>query len=171
MESDFLDDGASCVPVTVMEEVTDSCRIAEQAAGKETILLVEDEAFVRKVTGEVLRRAGYLVLSARDSAEAERWHEANRSEIDLLITDVILPGENGRILAEKLRKREGNLKVLFVTGYAEQIGLLNEDGVACLAKPFSSRALLESVRRVFDAKDSREVVRICREWAHVAQAR
>jgi two-component system, cell cycle sensor histidine kinase and response regulator CckA len=164
-----MSDRAICVSVAAIEEVTDSCCIAEQTASKETILLVEDEAFVREVTCEVLRGAGYRVLSAKDSAEAGRQFEANRDGIDLLITDVILPGENGRVLAEKLRKHDENLKVLFVSGYAEQIGLLNEDAVACLAKPFSSRSLLESVRQVLDARG--EVVRICREWAHVAQAR
>jgi two-component system, cell cycle sensor histidine kinase and response regulator CckA len=162
---------ASCVPVVDMEEVADLGCITEQLAGNKTILLVEDEAFVRDVSCEVLRGAGYRVLSARDCEEAERRHEANRGEIDLLITDVILPRENGRVLAERLRERDGDLRVLFVTGYAEQIGFLNEDAVACLAKPFSSQALLESVRQVLDAKDSREVVRICREWADVAQAR
>jgi two-component system, cell cycle sensor histidine kinase and response regulator CckA len=166
-----MSDRAICVSVAAIEEVTDSCCIAEQTASKETILLVEDEAFVREVTCEVLRGAGYRVLSAKDSAEAEQQFEANRDGIDLLITDVILPGENGQVLAEKLRKHDENLKVLFVSGYAEQIGLLNEDAVACLAKPFSSRGLLESVRHMLDIKDSSEVVRICREWAHVAQAR
>jgi two-component system, cell cycle sensor histidine kinase and response regulator CckA len=154
-----------------MEEVIDSRHMPEQTAGKETILVVEDHAFVREVTCKVLQGVGYRVLSARDSAEAVRRHETNRGEIDLLITDVILPGENGRVLAGKLRTRAGRLRVLFVTGYAEQIGLLNEDAVACLAKPFSSRTLLESVRRVLDAKERDEVVRICREWAEVAQVR
>jgi two-component system, cell cycle sensor histidine kinase and response regulator CckA len=167
MGSGFMGDGASCMPAAVVEEVGDSCCIAEKTV-RETILLVEDEAFVREVTCEVLQGAGYRVLSARDSAEAERRY-ATDCNINLLITDMILPGENGRVLAEKLRKRDGNLKVLVVSGYAEQIGLLNEDAVACLAKPFSSRALLESVRRVLDAQDIGEVVRICREWAHVAQ--
>jgi CheY-like chemotaxis protein len=170
MGSGFMGDGASCMPAAV-EEVADSCCVAGQTTSKkETILLVEDEAFVREVTCEVLRGAGYRVLSARDSAEAEQRYETN-CEIDLLITDMILPRENGRVLAETLRKHDRNLRVLFVSGYAEQIGLLNEDAVACLSKPFSSRALLESVRRVLDAQDSGGVVRICREWAQVAQTR
>jgi two-component system, cell cycle sensor histidine kinase and response regulator CckA len=122
------------------------------AVSKETILLVEDEAFVREVTGEVLRGAGYRVFSVRDSVEAKQRHEMNRGEIDLLITDVILPGENGRTLAERLTKQDGKLKILFVTGYAEQIGLMKDDAIACLAKPFSSRALLENVRRVLDER-------------------
>lgn len=167
--SDFMSNGASCVAAVVGEEITpDSFSVREQAMGTETILLVEDESFVREVTCVVLRSAGYRVVSARNSVEAVGRSEANRDEIDLLLTDVILPGENGVVLAEKLRKRDQNLKVLFVTGYGEQISRLNEDAVACLAKPFSIRTLLERVRGVLGAKDSRELVRICREWAEVA---
>jgi two-component system, cell cycle sensor histidine kinase and response regulator CckA len=169
MGNNFMGDGASCVAVAKAEEVADLCCISEHAASKEMILLVEDEAFVREVTCEVLRSAGYRVLSARDSGEAERRLEASRAEIDLLITDIVLPGENGRVLAEKLRKRDEKLRVLLVTGYAEQVGLLNNEAIACLVKPFSSQTLLGSVRRVLDAQNVSEVVRICREWAHVAQ--
>lgn len=162
-----MSDGLSCMPGrTIAEEVTDSYCSHEDRA-KETILLVEDEAFVREVMSEVLRGAGYCVLSAKDSAEAEGWYKAS-SKIDLLITDLILPGGNGRILAEKVRKRK-KLRVLFVTGYAEQLDLPNEDAVECLAKPFSRGALLETVRRVLEEQECDTVARICREWAHVAQ--
>jgi two-component system, cell cycle sensor histidine kinase and response regulator CckA len=153
----ILDDSASCVSsAAVGGEITDSCCIPKPRAGEKTILLVEDEMFVREVTCKVLRGAGYRVLSARDSSVAERWHEVSCDEIDLLITDVILPGENGRVLAEKLRKRNENLRVLFVSGYSEQICLLSAEAVACLAKPFSSQALLHSVRGALYAKDGCE---------------
>lgn len=111
-----------------------------------TILLVEDEAFVREVAGEVLRSAGYRVLAAKDAAEA--WHifEEADPEVDLLLTDVILPGESGRRLAERLRGRNPLLPVLLATGYGEQMG--RETGEPCLAKPFSSEDLLGRVREL-----------------------
>jgi CheY-like chemotaxis protein len=115
----------------------------------ETILLVEDESFVREVTREVLQAAGYQVLSASNAAEATRISEQFESEIDLLLTDVILPGESGRLLGAKLGQKNPRLKILYVTGYAEQMGTKGM-GNDCLAKPFSTDALLRQVRRILD---------------------
>jgi two-component system, cell cycle sensor histidine kinase and response regulator CckA len=122
----------------------------ETRTGAETVLLVEDEVFVREVTGEVLRSAGYRVLSAQNSTEATDLHERHGDKIDLLISDVVLPGENGRELAGKLQERVPRMKVLFVTGYIEHMGTRPQKPMDCLAKPFSSRALLERVRQVLD---------------------
>ena len=93
-----------------------------------TILLVEDESFVREVTCEVLRSAGYRVLPARDAAEAMRFYELRRGNVDLLLSDVILPGETGPALAGTLRKKNPTLKVLLVSGYGEQIAKLEVEG-------------------------------------------
>src|SRR5690349_3389703 len=87
----------------------------------ETILLVEDEDFVRNVTREILRTAGYRVLTAGDSATADRRYEEFGTEVDLLLTDMILPGETGAELAARMRQQKPGLKVLFVTGYPDQI--------------------------------------------------
>lgn len=119
-----------------------------------TILYVEDEAFVREVTVEVLRDAGYQVLEARSAAEAADIFQEWGPEVELLLTDVVLQGETGRVLAAKLRRRNPQLSVLYVTGYAEQMGMrlgANED---CLAKPFSTDVLLERVRRMIDREES-----------------
>lgn len=118
-----------------------------------TILYVEDESFVREVMGEVLRAAGYHVLVAKNAAEAmdsfDRWGEC----VDLLLTDVILPGETGRVLAARFRGKNPRLKVLYVTGYAEHMGMCTTAMEHCLAKPFSTDALLESMRRMIDAPE------------------
>jgi two-component system cell cycle sensor histidine kinase/response regulator CckA len=121
-------------------------------AGAETILLVEDEAFVRDVTCEVLRSAGYQVLAARNAADAVRMYEARPSEVKLLLSDVVLPGETGPAMARRLRREHPELKVLFVTGYAEQMGLLEGKQEEFLAKPFSAEALLRKVRQVLDRR-------------------
>jgi len=139
--------------VETAEEATACCRGAaeEPLAGAETILFVEDEAFVREVAGEVLRSAGYRVLIAKDAAAAAHTYDLQGGDVDLLLTDVVLPGESGRALAGRLRRANPGLKVLLVTGYAEQMGMQKSgtDG-ACLAKPFSVAALLRTVRQVLD---------------------
>lgn len=116
----------------------------------QTILLVEDEAFVREVTGEVLRSAGYRVLTAKNATEAMQAYEVRGDEVDLLLSDVVLPGESGRVLAGKLRRENPWLKILLVTGYAEQMGLRDAMQEECLAKPFSTEVLLGGVRRLLD---------------------
>ncbi len=105
------------------------------------ILLVEDEAFVREVTGEVLRSAGYRVFSAKNAAAAMRIYEARGDEVELLLSDVVLPGESGRVLAGRLRREDPWLKILLVTGYAADGtgGPMQEE---CLAKSFSAEVLL-----------------------------
>lgn len=131
--------------------------VEEMLVGAEAILLVEDEAFVREVTGEVLRSAGYEVLIARNAAEAAGIYAGRHGDVELLLSDVVLPGENGRVLARRLRRENPELKVLLVTGYAEQMGLREEECLAeeclseeCLAKPFSSEVLLRRVRQMLD---------------------
>jgi DNA-binding response OmpR family regulator len=116
----------------------------------QTILLVEDEAFVRDVTCEVLRSAGYRVLTAKNATEATCVFEARGDEVELLLSDVVLPGESGRVLAGRLRHENPWLKILLVTGYAEEMGLRNAMQEECLAKPFSTEVLLGRVRQLLD---------------------
>jgi DNA-binding NtrC family response regulator len=110
-----------------------------------TILLVEDENFVREAAREVLRNAGYSVVALRTAAEAVRVFEDVGGAVDLLLTDVVLPGEAGPALAAKLRQADPGLNVLYVTGYAEQMKILETRHEKFLAKPFSSEKLLTAV--------------------------
>ena len=135
-----------------LEEASRSCVGADEnlLSGAEMILFVEDEAFVRDVTCEVLRSAGYRVLAAKNAAEAMRIYEARGNEVELLLSDVVLPGESGRVLAKRLRRENPGLKILLVTGYAEQMGLRDGTQEECLAKPFSTEVLLGRVRQLLD---------------------
>jgi CheY-like chemotaxis protein len=119
----------------------------------ETILLLEDEDFVRKVTGEVLQCAGYRVLTARNAVEAARIYQQHCGKIDLLLTDVVLPGESGSAFADRLKRDDPTLRVLFVTGYPEQMKRRVSEYDELLPKPFSTRTLLEKVRQTLDRGD------------------
>ncbi|SEM16531.1 signal transduction histidine kinase [Stigmatella aurantiaca] len=114
----------------------------------ETILVVEDDASVRMVVMDVLADLGYQAVEAGDAQQALPYIEG-RERLDLLITDVGLPGMNGRQLAEIARQRRPGLKVLFATGYAEGAAVRGgflEPGMEMITKPFSLEALAERVR-------------------------
>lgn len=110
-----------------------------------TILLVEDEPFVREVTREILQSAGHRVLCATTAAEAATLFSELSTEVDLLLTDIILPDENGRVSAANMLRHNPDLKVLYVSGYPDQIGALQVSGDDCLPKPYSSDQLLQKV--------------------------
>ena len=112
---------------------------------RRTILFVEDEAFVREVACEVLRSVGYRVLIAKNAGEAQKIYDEEGAAIDLLLTDIVMPGETGRALAARLQARNPLLRVLLATGYGEQMTMPGEQWEQCLAKPFSSRELLRRV--------------------------
>ena len=124
--------------------------IAEKPAdlARSTILVVEDEDFVREVTCEVLLSAGYLVLRARTAAEALHLFTRNGGKLQLLLTDVVLPGRSGQMLAQELRTISPGLKTIFISGYPEthisKQGL-QESGTFYLPKPFSVQMLLGAV--------------------------
>ena len=120
--------------------------------GSEIVLVCEDDELVRGLAALTLQRQGYRVLVAADSAEAEAIARG-ADEIHLLLTDVILPGRNGRQLSLELQRTRPDLCVLYVSGYATSI--LQRDcaldpGVAFLQKPFRAEALLRKVREVLD---------------------
>jgi CheY-like chemotaxis protein len=125
------------------------------AQGTEVILLVEDEPMVRDFAVLTLRSNGYDVVHAPGGREALVKAEEMAMRIDLLVTDVVMPGMSGRDLAEKLRERNPKLKVLFTSGYTANVivhhGVLDE-GVQFLPKPFSPNDLARKVREVLDAK-------------------
>ncbi len=118
------------------------------ANGRRKILLVEDEDFVRRVACQILSDAGYRVVAATNAREALLAYEQHHGDVGLLMTDVVLPGESGRMLARKICQIDPSTKVLLMTGYAEQMGLELAPHEDLLAKPFASAELLRRVARL-----------------------
>jgi CheY-like chemotaxis protein len=120
----------------------------------ETVLVVDDDPTVRMLVAEVLSENFYNILEATDGPSATRIIESDR-RIDLLITDVGLPGGmNGRQVASAARVRRPDIKVLFITGYAENTAIKNghlESGMAVLAKPFAMSTLSNKIRGMLEA--------------------
>jgi two-component system, cell cycle sensor histidine kinase and response regulator CckA len=121
--------------------------------GHETVLLVEDEASVRDVALAVLTRLGYRVLTAANADEALTHAATDGASIDLLMTDVVMPGMNGRELAELLVKAHPRVKVLFTSGYTEDVivhhGVVDEN-LDFIGKPYSLAGLAAKVRETID---------------------
>jgi len=120
----------------------------------ETILLVEDEPEVRSLVQRLLKMQGYTVVAAANPDEALAIIRDFRGHIDLMVTDVVMPGMSGRQLAERLAKILPDLKVLFVSGYTDDAivhhGIL-DPGTAFLQKPFTPQTLARKVREVIEA--------------------
>jgi signal transduction histidine kinase/CheY-like chemotaxis protein len=123
--------------------------ILPEAPGQGTILLVEDEEPVRKLLARILRGAGYQVFEAGDAASALNVHGNRRGEVDLLLTDVVLPDLGGPELAARLGEAQPGLSVLYMSGYTDNAivhhGVLDE-GTAFVQKPLRPGTLLEKVR-------------------------
>jgi len=117
---------------------------------RETILLVEDEDAVRVIVSTVLRRHGYQVLEASSPRRARDLFEQHASEIDLLLTDVVMPEMNGRVLAELLVALRPELRILFISGYSDMATPLDEQNpnVGFLSKPFQASVLAAHVREM-----------------------
>jgi two-component system, cell cycle sensor histidine kinase and response regulator CckA len=126
----------------------------EVLRGTETVLLVEDEEAVREVAARQLESLGYRVFACASAREALAVAGDHAGPIDLLFTDVVLPGMNGRELADRLSEARRDLRVLYTTGYGEDVmarhGVL-EEGVLLLEKPYSLPALAGQVRRALAA--------------------
>jgi CheY-like chemotaxis protein len=117
--------------------------------GQETILLAEDEAEVRELAAEILQQAGYTVLQAEHGPAALRVSLRHEAPIQLLLTDVVMPGMNGRDLANRLRQVRPGLQILYMSGYTDEVlgrhGVV-DSSIAFLQKPFTADTLLQAVR-------------------------
>jgi len=139
----------------VMEKAEKISRrvISEFPRGTETVLLVEDEDMVRGFAKRILQRQGYTVIEAPDGGKAYTVCKKHSGEIHLLLTDVIMPKMNGRELHKKLLAIKPGLKVLFMSGYPENIiahhGVLDES-TQFIGKPFNIEELTGKVREVLD---------------------
>ncbi|MGH9662677.1 MAG: PAS domain S-box protein, partial [Bryobacteraceae bacterium] len=141
----------------VMEEVGAPESVAPRLPiphGAETILVVEDENGVRRMVRDMLRRLGYRILEAADGPAALKLVRDHSQPIHLLLTDVVMPGLDGRELAESLMPLCGGLKVLYMSGYTDDAILrhgLQQIGMLFLAKPFTPDDLAQKVREALDS--------------------
>src|SRR5262249_19307735 len=122
--------------------------------GSETILLVEDEENVRRLLSHILTRRGYRVLEASEGAEALEVFAQRRDSISLLLTDMVMPRMSGRELAEKIHELRPELKVIYMSGYTDDVlvrtGALSP-GMSFLQKPLRPDVLAVKVREALDA--------------------
>jgi len=139
------------LPVTAQRAVEG----APVPGGNETLLVVEDAEAMRRMTCEFLASRGYTVLEAKDGAEALALAEKHPGPIHMLITDLVMPGMNGRELAQQLCARDPQLRVLYISGYTGdavvRMGIL-EGAAAFLQKPFTLHGLASKVREILDGQ-------------------
>ncbi len=136
-----------------LEELRQKTRGEELPGGNETVLLVEDDEEVRKVALQILQKLGYRVFEASRGEEASLICEGYAGPIHLMLTDVVMPGMDGRELAERMMAIRKKMRVLYMSGYADNAithhGALNE-GVNFIQKPFTMEGLSRKVREVLD---------------------
>jgi CheY-like chemotaxis protein len=132
----------------------------ERRGGDETVLVVEDEGAVRRLTERILLRAGYKVHSAANGEEALRLVESDAAadaSIEMVLSDVIMPGMNGRMLSERLHALRPELPVVFMSGYTDDViashGMMGQ-GARFLAKPFTPETLRSAVRAALDRRET-----------------
>jgi two-component system cell cycle sensor histidine kinase/response regulator CckA len=132
--------------------VVEAPPVSRPSPGAQTVLVVEDEQGLRELARRLLERQGYTVLVAANADEALELFEANAS-IEVLLTDVVMPGASGPELTRQLVERRPTLKVIYMSGYTEDAivrhGVLNP-GIAFLNKPFTAVALGRKIREVLD---------------------
>jgi two-component system, cell cycle sensor histidine kinase and response regulator CckA len=124
---------------------------------KQTVLLVEDEPFVRSAVAEAVESAGYKVLTASSAAEALEVYRNGIEAIDLLLADVVMPDINGHDLARKVLAFSPHTEVLLMSGYEEQLIRYEEslEAIDFLAKPFSIPTLLQRIRGLLSRRPAR----------------
>ena len=124
------------------------------ARGSETVLLVEDDEAVRELTEMVLESYGYKVLVAEDPGHAQKLSDTPGTNLSLVVTDVVMPTMSGRELVKRLTDKHPHLRVLYMSGYTDNVitsGGVLEPGLAFLQKPFTPASLASKVREVLDA--------------------
>jgi CheY-like chemotaxis protein len=150
----------STFTVYLPRAVAEAATIAPSAvlpvrAGTETILLVEDDNNIRALGARGLRRYGYTVVLARHAADAMKVAQGYPGKIDLLLTDIVMPGANGRVLAESLLKSIKDLSVLYTSGYTDSVATIQAiraSSADFIQKPYTPDSLARKVRDVLDAK-------------------
>ncbi|HCL00742.1 MAG TPA: hypothetical protein DHW42_11640 [Candidatus Marinimicrobia bacterium] len=146
-----------CTNEEISEPETNPDDVISDLSGNETILVAEDEKSVRKFAVSSLKKYGYNVLEAGNGHEALQYFPKNNSSnIHLLITDVIMPNMNGRELANKVLDIDPKIKVLFMSGYTDDMVLrhgISSTELAFIQKPFSTADLLKKVRKVLDSQN------------------
>lgn len=143
--------------MTMLSRPSGSEQISAGRAGgnwPRTILLVEDEPFVREATRSILESAGFAVLSAADATAALKVYKEFANAIDLVMTDMILPGRTGRQLGEELRQLSPNVKVLVTSGYTQAEYAADEphSNTYFLAKPYTRQGLVNKIAEIFDVQ-------------------
>jgi len=136
----------------IQKEKTSSKEILK---GNETILIIDDEEEILKVTAEMLKSLGYKVIIANDGKEAIEIYQKNKKDIQLVILDIIMPGMNGKEVYETLRTIDPKIKVIISSGYSfnNQINeILKQKCAAFIQKPFSLKELSQIIRKVLDKK-------------------
>ncbi|PYT73471.1 MAG: hypothetical protein DMG39_06330 [Acidobacteria bacterium] len=146
------------VPEKAQEAPTEE-RVAKVRGGRETVLLVEDEGDVRALICEFLKAAGYQVLTAADGEQGLDIGQKFRDEIDILVTDVVMPRMRGPELAKRLRGMQPDLKVMYMSGYTEEFGASVLEGASFLQKPFSRDALLRQIHDALKGKPAEQAER------------
>jgi two-component system cell cycle sensor histidine kinase/response regulator CckA len=125
---------------------------ANDRRARRTILLVEDEPFVREATRIILEHAGFEVLTAENTRDAMKVYEECNHGIDLVLTDMVLPGGTGEQLGQELRQRSAEIVVLVTSGYSDHDEMeAPEERTYFLAKPYSSRSLVEKIETILGA--------------------
>jgi PAS domain S-box-containing protein len=138
-----------------VEAKPDAVEIPAVGQGSETVLLVEDEEAVRELATKILSAKGYSVVAAKSAKEAEQLSEKYGGRIHLLLTDIIMPGTSGRELARRITARHPRTRVLYMSGYTDNVlaqGGVLEAGLSFLQKPFTPGALVQKVRDVLDSR-------------------
>jgi PAS domain S-box-containing protein len=135
----------------------------DRERGSETVLLVEDEDAVRALARRILTAEGYTVVEARDGIDALELCSLHEGRIDIVVTDVVMPGLSGRELVDRVERLRPGIRSLYISGYTDEAivhhGVLDEE-VAFLAKPFTAAALGAKVRETLDARRSAPSARV-----------
>jgi CheY-like chemotaxis protein len=150
----YLPFGSAPLPEATPAPVSSPVTVPTEAPMRETILLVEDEAGIRALVRKILKRERYNVLEAGSGEEASRVAGAFDGKIDLLLTDVMLPGMSGRDLAEDMREALPEVSVLYVSGFTDDESVRAggfPPGSKFLQKPFTLSALVQKVREALES--------------------